>query len=412
MLSLGAILVATLAPGNAIAVHRLPPAWCLRCGDTFLTDLVSNVVLFVPFGLAWQLWRPDAPFPRWGPLLGLLVSLGVESLQALGIPPQRNPSLADLLTNTAGATLGASLPWLARTLRSSSARTSAQLSVVWSVAATAVFLLSSLAQQPLPSTREVAGTTPSRFSYAPGFGWYQGRVDSARVNAVRITRGQPGPVVREADAPGRRADLHLWFDGNEPLADRKPALFVHLPGDTTILYALGKHGSALEFVAARRGDRWGLAMPPAYIRGVFSAERRAARGGDAVAVDAQAVADTDALHLRVRDGSRTDSATLTYSPGQAWAFLQTLAHPFGPLAIPIMVTWFAVLVGPAAWTAARARRGLAVPLLLVAPGGWWTASWYTAIGRLPSEAAALLFVMTVAFVSSRWAHRRSAGTST
>ena len=46
------IITATLLPFNPIVSSQIPPQWCLKCGGLWLTDAVSNVLLFVPFGLA------------------------------------------------------------------------------------------------------------------------------------------------------------------------------------------------------------------------------------------------------------------------------------------------------------------------------------------------------------------------
>ena len=46
------VLLATLAPWGAIDVASMPPRGCLACGGLWLTDGISNVVLFAPFGFA------------------------------------------------------------------------------------------------------------------------------------------------------------------------------------------------------------------------------------------------------------------------------------------------------------------------------------------------------------------------
>lgn len=73
------------------------------------SDLIMNVLMFVPFGFVYQLTRPRGAAPNWPRVivLGGGISLGIELLQLFA--PTRYTSLLDLATNTAGAVLGA---WL------------------------------------------------------------------------------------------------------------------------------------------------------------------------------------------------------------------------------------------------------------------------------------------------------------
>ncbi len=71
------------------------------------SDLVMNVLMFVPFGFVYQLTRPRGAPPDWlrVVLLGAAVSGAIETLQLFS--PTRFTSLLDLATNTAGAAIGA-----------------------------------------------------------------------------------------------------------------------------------------------------------------------------------------------------------------------------------------------------------------------------------------------------------------
>jgi glycopeptide antibiotics resistance protein len=73
------------------------------------SDLVMNVLMFVPFGFVYQLTRPRGAPPDWPRVvvLGAMLSGTIETLQLFS--PTRYTSLLDLATNTAGAALGA---WL------------------------------------------------------------------------------------------------------------------------------------------------------------------------------------------------------------------------------------------------------------------------------------------------------------
>jgi len=73
------------------------------------SDLVMNVLMFVPFGFVYQLTRPRGAPPGWPRvvILGAALSATIETVQLFS--PTRYTSLLDLATNTAGAALGA---WL------------------------------------------------------------------------------------------------------------------------------------------------------------------------------------------------------------------------------------------------------------------------------------------------------------
>ena len=81
-------------------------------------DLVANVILFVPFGLAigWGSTTPRRAL--WALALGLGCSLAVEFAQVYS--HNRSATVADLITNTAGAWLGAR--WALRRATRRSAR--------------------------------------------------------------------------------------------------------------------------------------------------------------------------------------------------------------------------------------------------------------------------------------------------
>jgi VanZ family protein len=85
--------------------------WPDRLNRPVVVDTVINIVGFIPLGLSTYLCMRS--WARWNPsrcivttiILGALVSLAIESLQAL--LPSRDSSLADLVTNIAGTAIGA-----------------------------------------------------------------------------------------------------------------------------------------------------------------------------------------------------------------------------------------------------------------------------------------------------------------
>lgn len=80
------------------------------CGDWSVSDLLVNVALFIPLGIALAFARAGRT-TRW--LLPLTLAIVIEAIQ-LTIPG-RFTTLSDIATNTFGALLGAALPrWAGR----------------------------------------------------------------------------------------------------------------------------------------------------------------------------------------------------------------------------------------------------------------------------------------------------------
>lgn len=134
-----AIVVGTLLPSRSGSLR--PFSFCLTCDFRWLADLVANVGLFVPFGLAAG-WRAKSP---WRVVLaGALLSTTVELLQM--VIPGRDPSLRDILSNTTGAALGAMLAyrprtWLTPTARRASWFANGTALVIFAVTASTAILL-------------------------------------------------------------------------------------------------------------------------------------------------------------------------------------------------------------------------------------------------------------------------------
>ncbi len=102
--ALVAILALTLRPNPQAAAAALQtPLLCLVCGERGGTDVILNLLLFMPFAVALRLSGMS-----WGRtvLACAGISLLVESLQ-FTIIAGRDASLSDLVTNTLGGAVGA-----------------------------------------------------------------------------------------------------------------------------------------------------------------------------------------------------------------------------------------------------------------------------------------------------------------
>ena len=103
--ALALIAVATLTPQDGRGISQLAH-WCWQCGALWLADGASNVLLFLPLGvaLAARGWRVPAVAAAGCAVTGL-----VETLQWVGVPPGRLASRGDLVANVLGTLLGAGL---------------------------------------------------------------------------------------------------------------------------------------------------------------------------------------------------------------------------------------------------------------------------------------------------------------
>jgi len=284
--------VATLYPAGT----ELPPGWsfALASGDEGVAELLQNIILFVPLGLTLALGGT----PRALRLIaaGALLSFAVEFAQQW--IPGRDPSLADLLCNTAGTAVGVLLVrtaprWLTPPPPSSRA---AWLSLGTALAAAAVWLATGLLLRPmLPAPDAIESWTPDLGSHMD---FYEGRVLSV---TGRIGVAEPLRIVTVAGpTPGRLAPLLDVDDGPGPagtlvsvdrtdlvLRNRSRSMFLKLarpdlrapgalsavaPGDTfTVTAWTDRHGYCLTRDAKRwcglgytMGDGWKLIFDPVH----------------------------------------------------------------------------------------------------------------------------------------------------
>ena len=93
------VLLATVAPFGALSSRQHFPRWCLACGGLWMTDAISNVVLFVPFGIALALRGTRL---RTACLLSLALTAFVEVMQSVGLPPGRSAAPSPETARPAG----------------------------------------------------------------------------------------------------------------------------------------------------------------------------------------------------------------------------------------------------------------------------------------------------------------------
>jgi len=324
-------------------------------------DVLLNIALFVPLGMALRWLGLSGARPV---MVGLAVSLAVELLQATVIPG-RDPSLSDLLTNTAGTWLGSGLAgaaplWLWPSPQSAR-RLAAAASVVWlGMLAGTGWLL-----QPVmsPGTRELRWAPP-----VPFLERFAGQVLGTELNGVPSDSGLIDPEHLGRRLAQGKVSLTAaitvvsWPEIAAPVAEVSSV-------DSVAVVRLSQLGQKVLFSVRTRSADFLLRTPAAK---VYRALPEPA--GQAVTIGGSL--DADLLTAFTKVGGRTDSAAVRISPGLGWALVLPLTfYPFD----------YRPDITSAVWTA--------LPLLLV--GYWGGRSQGThSIGKeLPSRATARTAVL-------------------
>jgi len=359
------ILLATLSPWLGLAPMRIPAAWCLACGGAWVMDAVSNVVLFLPLGMSLRsrAWRVRRVI-----LVAFALSFFVETMQSLGIPPSRSPSVSDLVTNTIGAIFGVLLWQHGRSLLCPTPQQARWLSAGAIAVSVLTLSLTTFALTPRrPSRADATPLRPSRFSYAPGYGWYGGRLTEVVLNGRYMPHHGDGPVVVESSPVPDSLLISATLRGRDAASYTRAMVFVHAADDTLPDVALSQRGDHLELHIERRGSDWGLYMP--YVRLPQVLHDRATIDAQPMQINAVATPG----HLRLWAKSETPSVirSLSLSPTLGWSMLQSLIGPTHPMAPVIHLFWLMTLVLPIGWWNARtahprAAAGIAMLALAAA----------------------------------------------
>lgn len=352
--SIALVLAATMVPTSA---PDQPFSTCILCGEHGGADAVANVVMFLPFGLAFGALTRRL----WTTVLGAaLFSTAIEITQTLAIHG-RDGALGDIVFNTVGGLFGGWLITRAmRTDARSAARWTKQAAVLTVVSPIVVALLTGFLATPVfPPTKWFGQWTP-QFGGTP---YYDGRVLDARIG----DRFVPSTALRDSEAV--RAN---WI-GGDPLVVTATAS-AYTSGFSTVfsiadenerfMLLLGVDGPDLALVLGRRAAAARFVEPviriPNALRGV--------RPGDTLVLEAKL--DGRSVCLGRRPDMRCD---LGLTPGAGWRFLIDvdavrrhtaildaiwIAAVLLPAAFWLENIWMAVLVAVAVCAAAPAVSGL------------------------------------------------------
>ncbi len=345
---------------------------CILCGEYGGPDLVLNVILFMPFGIALGR-RGVRPLVALG--LALAVSGTVEAVQY--VLPGRSSTLRDVLTNALGGGLGAvivhQLPrWVAPGPRTIRLLWGAVIASLTAVAATGWLL-----RPAPPAGPYYAQWVPHPEHLAP----WTGAVRAAAIDGDAVPAGlvRDAEALRAAIAAGRPVRVMLL----EGAATRHLAgIFQLTDARTHEVLLVGAIGDELEFRSRRRAAMFRLKAPDVRFPGALSGRQGAPltvslrgdlldgvcleQGADVRCAPLPAAGSTWALFLSMPD---------RVLPRRILEFLTflTLAFPVGLFAgsAPARHAWAAVTA------AAFGVTGIAVASSLAWPS-WWEALGFVA----------------------------------
>ncbi len=376
LLALVVILLVTLVPGDG---PRGEVALCLLCGDRGAADLLLNVALFLPLGVALALRR--------GSVLRLalvppLLSLAIEATQ-LAIPG-RHTMLADLTANAAGGWIGLLAARDALRRAPLGERPSGLWAAAWGAGAALVFLGTGWLLQPRYPASEWYGQWTARLAHLQAYG---GRVLSAEIGgAATPSRRLEDPARLRARLAGG-APVRVRFVAG-PAPDGVAPIFSIFDERQREILLLGADRADLVIRYRTRGAHARFDQPDLRLRDAFLG----VAPGDTLALMVRQGGDGWCARLEPPRGP-AGRCGLAHTVGRGWALLR---HPAAAGRLPrgpLDALWAAFLALPVGWWLPR-RRGArlaaaALPLAALA-AGWplpllgtaWAAAAGTAAGLL------------------------------
>ena len=365
------VLVATLRPGDPEVLEPTGPL-CLVCGRNGGADVVRNLLLLLPLGAA--LAALGLPLGR-AAAVGAGLSLFVEAIQLL-VLPGRAATLSDLLTNSAGTTVGwlvvARGPHLWRPAPQLARRLAAAGIVGWAATAAG----GAWAVTPLPAGRDawlmrippsarVVRAFEGEILTATLNGRPLGLGSADRAPGRRIGVAPPLPPELALDPPLRLAAVaHAMY----PPGMLRPLVFGYGPRpEWPEIVVLGQRQRGLHFRFRTRSTRLRLPSPTFVLRDAFPATGGSAGAtqatGEVVRVAGELAEGRVALRAGYGDVERRFAARL--SPYVAWSLV------LAPLVVDdvglvIGAGYLALLALPAAFWGAWTGRPAALPALALA----------------------------------------------
>jgi len=349
------------------------PFLCLPCGPSGASDLLRNIVLFIPLGIALGMRGI-----RLGPaiLISLAVTSVVEFLQ-YAVIPGRDATMADIVANTLGGLIGA---WLGRRgigflfLRP---RAAAYVTVGWAtLGVLAIGLMGWTLQVSLPRGTWYGQWAP--FGDEPE--WFTGDVIEVTLGHRRL------PHWRLADSETRRKEL-----AQDTIRLSAKVVSMLPPPDGLNIVALADSSQRLVGLSQGERDlgftlRTKAALIAMHTPYFVSHDVMPPLAGDTLVVEGtywkgHAAINGELLEISALDGW---SLVLPVAVGSALAVLVTIAWLFALFA---PIGWYGGQVPSSAWAAGPVLVLLADGVMMARLGGTpYPASWEVAIATLAALA--------------------------
>jgi hypothetical protein len=339
------IAATTLVPiPRQAAASRATPVWCLVCGDLGGVDVLNNLLLFIPFAAGIRLLGHSAPVVT---MAGALLSLAIESLQ-LSIIPGRDAALSDLLTNTVGSWIGATLiTYRTQILDPGSAR-AGRLAFLGALAWWVVQFGTAVLLRPWVPSSELRAAWGRA---VPGREPFSGRVTSATVSGVPVPRDGAAlsPEVSDRIRQGR-VHLELAFRSGGGAASWSP-LFEILARSGTVL-SVEAVGRDLAFQPPARSSALRLRRPALRLENALLPRRD-------LPVRLAAGEGSDTLWAVWTAAGVRHSSFQVLSPSFGWSLVTPVWYAYGPEASLLTGLWLVAWLLPTGYWSARVRTGAA-----------------------------------------------------
>jgi hypothetical protein len=366
-LAICVILLTTLRTAPSQADRAAETAWsCLVCGEAGATDVLLNLLLFAPLGMALRTLGVS-----WWRAVGsaLALTLAIESAQAT-VLAGRDASISDVLANTLGAWAGW---WLWPALASLRAPTTSRAR--WSAVGlgsvmSLVWLASGWGLHP-------EGTSRDPWIGQIGRVWsghlpYPGTLDSISLNGVEV----PNDPLAAAPRLGDSVVMTLTLTRQDSATPRRPVSLLRIVDGTGALQvSAAQRGEALLVSVRVRAARWRVRTPTW-------------RHDDAMRTPLGTPTtlrwqwDGSGVSLTRRstgEGAANTHSTLTPSVGLGWVFVHPFAAAISQHAFWWTAIWLALWTLPFAWCLRWVSRGEALIGSVVALTSFVGASLLTGI---------------------------------
>jgi hypothetical protein len=335
---------------------RLTPWWCLICGEHGGQDVVNNVLLFIPFALGLRIVGLSS---RAVVVTGCLVSASIEFLQ-WSVIPGRDASLSDVLTNTIGTLVGATLGSHRVQLVRPTPRTVVRLAACWGALWLTVQIGTALLLQPWAPADELRGFWARRVFGRPRF---NGEVVSANLSGSPIpTDSQPLSSEMARQIRAGRFDLQLRLRSGR---SGKWSSVVEVLGPRGSVTAIEAIGGDLAFQPPMRSSLLRLGRPGLRIPGALSSP-----GSELTLVARDRGSTLEAEWTS--SSSPTQRVWQAIGPSLGWSLLAPFRYTYGWDTSIITMLWLAVWLIPLGyWTPHVSGRPFirwGAVLLLVALG--------------------------------------------